>query len=79
MTTSPEHLDESRESLRDQLESASYPPQGIEVIEREQGGAELVATLMGTTADPRELDEIVSRLEQNPGVENASWSLRTTE
>ena len=79
MTTSPEHLDESRESLRDQLESASYPPQGIEVIEREQGGAELVATLMGTTADPRELDEIVSRLEQHPGVENASWSLRTTE
>jgi hypothetical protein len=34
---------------------------------------------MGTTADPRELDEIVSRLEQHPGVENASWSLRTTE
>ena len=79
MTTSPEHLDESRELLRDQLELASYPPQGIEVIEREQGGAELVATLMGTTADPRELDEIVSRLEQHPGVENASWSLRTTE
>src|SRR5271167_3842469 len=54
VTTTPEHLDESRELLRDQLESANYPPQGIEVIDREQGGAELVATLMGTTADPRE-------------------------
>jgi putative Mg2+ transporter-C (MgtC) family protein len=61
------------------LESANYPPQDIEVIEREQGEAELIATLMGTTADPRELDEIVSRLEKHPGVENASWSLRTTE
>lgn len=79
LTTTPEHLDESRELLRDQLASANYPPQGIEVVEREQGGAELVATLMGTTAIPRELDEIVSRLEKHPGVENASWSLRTTE
>jgi putative Mg2+ transporter-C (MgtC) family protein len=79
LTTSPEYLDENRELLRKHLESANYPPQDIEVIEREQGGPELVATLMGTTADPRELDEIASRLEQCPGVENASWSLRTTE
>ena len=67
------------ELLREQLELANYPPQSIEVIEREQGRAELVATLMGTTADPRELDEIVARLDKYPGVENASWSLRTTE
>jgi putative Mg2+ transporter-C (MgtC) family protein len=79
LTTSAEYLDENRELLREGLESANYPPQDIEVIEREQGEAELVATLMGTTADPRELDEIVSRLEKHPGVENASWSLRTTE
>jgi hypothetical protein len=65
--------------LRERLESANYPPQDIEVTEREQGDAELVATLMGTTANPGELDEIVSRLEQHPGVENVSWSLRTTE
>ena len=79
LTTSAEYLDENRELLREGLELANYPPQDIEVIEREQGEAELIATLMGTTADPRELDEIVSRLEKHPGVENASWSLRTTE
>ena len=62
LTTSAEYLDESRELLRERLESANYPPQDIEVIEREQGEAELVATLMGTTANPRELDEIVLRL-----------------
>jgi putative Mg2+ transporter-C (MgtC) family protein len=79
MTTSVDHLDDSRELLREQLESANYPLRDIEVLEREGGGAELVATLMGTSADPHELDGIVSRLDGNPIVENASWNLRTTE
>jgi putative Mg2+ transporter-C (MgtC) family protein len=79
ITTSANHLDESRESLREQLEAANYPLQGIEVIERENDGVELVATLLGTAANPRELDEIVSHLDRNPHVESASWSLRTTE
>jgi putative Mg2+ transporter-C (MgtC) family protein len=79
LTTNAEHLDESRDLLREQLESANYPPGSIEVVEREQGGAELVATLLGTTADHRELDEIVSRLGKHLAVESASWSLRTTE
>ena len=70
---------DSRELLREQLESANYPLRDIEVLEREGGGAELVATLMGTSADPHELDGIVSRLDGNPIVENASWNLRTTE
>jgi hypothetical protein len=65
--------------LREQLESSNYPPQGIEVIERGQRGAELIATLVGTTADPREFDEIVARLDKRPAVEAASWNLRTTE
>jgi putative Mg2+ transporter-C (MgtC) family protein len=79
VTTGPDHLDDSRELLRQQLERSKYPLQDIEVVERERGGVELVATLMGTAADPQELDEIVSRLESNPIVENASWNLRTTE
>jgi putative Mg2+ transporter-C (MgtC) family protein len=79
ITTTADHLDDSRELLREFLETANYPLQGMEVIEREQGGIEIVATLLGTAADPRELDEIVTRLDCNPLVENASWSLRTTE
>jgi putative Mg2+ transporter-C (MgtC) family protein len=79
VTTSVEHLDDSRELLREQLELANYPLRDIEILERDGGGVELVATLMGTTADPHELDEIVSRLSGNPMLENASWSLRTTE
>jgi putative Mg2+ transporter-C (MgtC) family protein len=79
ITTRADHLDDCRELLREVLETANYPLQGIEVIEREQGGIELAATLLGTAADPHELDEIVTRLDGNPFVESASWSLRTTE
>lgn len=71
--------DRGRELLREELAQANYPLQDIAVIEREQGGTELVATLLGTTADARELDAIVARLEAQPLVESASWNLRTTE
>lgn len=51
----------------------------IELTQSVVGDAELVATLLGTTADPQELDAIVSRHDGNPLVESASWSLRTTD
>jgi putative Mg2+ transporter-C (MgtC) family protein len=79
MKTTAGDLDESRDVLTEQLETAGYPPQDIEIVEREQGGTELVATLLGTTADPKELDAIVERLEADPRVQNAGWSLRTTD
>ncbi len=76
--TNPEHRDDARDLLRDQLEAANYPPKDVEADE-EKDEVELVATLLGTTADPDELDAIVTRLKANPIVESASWSLRTTE
>jgi len=79
VTTSADNLDDGRALLRDEIEAANYPVQDIEVMEREQSDAELVATLLGTAAAPKELDGIVSRLEGSPLVENASWSLRTTD
>jgi putative Mg2+ transporter-C (MgtC) family protein len=79
MTTSAENLDDGRELLQQKLDSAHYPPQHIEAVEREGGEAELVATLVGTAADPDELDDIVSGLEHHPLVESASWHLRTAE
>jgi putative Mg2+ transporter-C (MgtC) family protein len=79
VTTRADNLDDGRALLRDEIETANYPVQDIEVMEREQGDAELVATLLGTAADPKELDAIVSRLKGSPLAENASWSLRTTD
>jgi putative Mg2+ transporter-C (MgtC) family protein len=79
LTTDGEHRDESRELLREALDAANYPLRGIEVVEREDGEVEIVATLLGTAAEPGELDAIVASLDGNAMVESASWSIRTTE
>ena len=74
-----EDRDDARELLRTRLEAANYPVKDIEDEDEKDDEVELVATLLGTTGDPDELDTIVSRLKANPIVKNASWSLRTTE
>jgi putative Mg2+ transporter-C (MgtC) family protein len=79
MTTAADDLDEARELLREKLEAANYPVQDMEVDDREQGEVELIATLSGTAAVPRELDDIVTRLEADPLVRSATWNSRTTE
>jgi putative Mg2+ transporter-C (MgtC) family protein len=79
ITTAAGDLDDGREMLRAQLEAANYPLQDIEVVEREQGRIEVVATLMGTAADPTELDAIVTRLDRSPLVQSAGWDLRTAD
>ena len=79
LTTRADRLDDARDLLRLTLERADYPLREIDVIEREGGGAELVATLLATAADPGELDAIVATLDREALTDNASWSLRTTE
>lgn len=73
------HIDEARDLLRAQLEAASYQLQGIEVIDREQGEVELVATLLGTAADPQELNAVVARLDKSPFAQTAGWNIRTAD
>ena len=79
LTTKLDHVDDARELLRERLESASYPLREIELSGREAGRAELVATLLATAADADELDAVVTALEGDPRVENASWTSRTTD
>jgi putative Mg2+ transporter-C (MgtC) family protein len=79
MTTAADDIDDARDLLGEQLEAANYPVQDVEVDDREQGEVELIATLSGTAAVPRELDDIVARLEANPLVRSATWNSRTTE
>jgi putative Mg2+ transporter-C (MgtC) family protein len=77
--TSDAHHDEARELLRDQLEAANYPVKEIDEEDEKDDEVELVATLLGTAADPDELDTVVARLKASPIIENAGWNLRTTE
>ncbi len=79
MTIRDSDLDDARELLHDELERADYPVRDIEVQERGEDETELVATLLGTSAKPEELDAVVARLEGQSSVASASWSLRTTD
>jgi putative Mg2+ transporter-C (MgtC) family protein len=79
LRTSHEHRDEATEFLRGQLDAANYPVKDIEDESEKEDEVELVATLLGTAADPDELDVVVARLKANPIVASAGWDLRTTE
>ena len=79
VATRAPNIDAARELLSETLDRASYPFQDIEIMEREAGDVELVATLLSTTANSKELDQIISRLESNALIENATWNLRTTD
>ena len=69
-TTSADDLDDVRELLRDAAGSRQLSAAGHRGHRaRTTGDIELVATLLGTAADPAELDAIVARLESNPTVD----------
>jgi putative Mg2+ transporter-C (MgtC) family protein len=68
-----------REHLSETLEAARYPASDIEVIDRPDGTAEIVAVLINTAVQSEELDAVVVALGSQPGVEHATWSARTIE
>lgn len=79
LTTDFDHLNEARELLTEQLETANYPLRGIEVVQHDPPTVELVATLLGTSANRDELERVVSALSAAPFTEHATWSTRTME
>jgi putative Mg2+ transporter-C (MgtC) family protein len=79
LTTDAAHLDEARALLTAQLGLAKYPIRAIEVTERDPDTVELVATLVGTSANRDELERVRLALSAQPITENASWALRTVE
>jgi putative Mg2+ transporter-C (MgtC) family protein len=78
-TTDPDHLEAARELMETQLEAANYPVRELAVLNREPDSIELVATLVGNTADPAELDHATRSLGEAPFIEHASWSVRSPE
>ncbi len=79
LTVAADHVDDGRELLETLLSEASYPFREIETTERDDETVELVATLVGTEADPGELDEVIAGLNGAPVTKRAGWSLRTAE
>ena len=79
LTTAIEAVPKVRELLEERLEAAKYPVSEIEEIERSDETIELVAVLMSTSVDSKELDAVTNAFATQPGVRHATWSVRTVE
>lgn len=68
-----------RDLLVEKLEAANYPVGDVEVVDRTNGAAEIVARLTRTAVDPKELDAVVVDMERQPGVRDATWEASTRD
>ncbi|WP_454814920.1 MgtC/SapB family protein [Labrys neptuniae] len=79
VTTSRASVPAIRELLVEHLEAAEYPVGDVELFDRGDDMAEVVATLVSTAVDPKELDGVVAHLEREHGVSHATWESSTQE
>lgn len=73
----PENATGARDLLFEKLERHHYPIREIETLSETDDLIELGAALVPTSADPNELDHIVTHLEQADAVESATWTVST--
>ncbi len=77
--TSPEHVDVVRDLVVETLEKAKYPVRDIEIAARGAATSEVIATLVSTSVEPKELDSICAALERAPHISYASWVSQSGE
>ncbi len=73
----PEAVSEARDLLSEELEQRRYPIRDIETLSEGEDQIELEATLVPTSADPKELDAVTRQLERNANIISATWSVST--
>lgn len=74
----PENVSQARDLLFEELERHHYPIRDIETLSDTDDLVELGASLVPTSADPSELDTIVTHLERSNAVASATWTVSTT-
>ncbi|PNG25417.1 MgtC/SapB family protein [Methylocella silvestris] len=62
-----------RELLVERLEQADYPVGDVEIADRGDETVDIVATLVSTAIDPKEIDAVTSGMEKEDGVRHATW------
>lgn len=72
------NVSDVRDLLDEVLSRVNYPIREVEALSESEGQVELAATLVPTTADPAELDQVVVDLERSPLVRSATWTVGTT-
>jgi len=73
----PDSISDARDLLFEILEAHHYPIREIETLQENEDQIELAATLVPTTADPRELDQITDELSKRDAIETATWTVAT--
>lgn len=79
LTVDTESMDAVRDLLVERLETANYPVSDVNVIERAEDVVEIVATLVSTAVDAKELDAVTADLARRPGVRHATWDVSTKD
>ncbi|WPE23659.1 MgtC/SapB family protein [Shinella zoogloeoides] len=72
-------MPEMRDLLVERLEQANYPVSDVEVADRGDDTVEIVATLVSTAVDPREIEAVTAFLERQAPVSDASWDGSTRD
>lgn len=75
LAVTQEALPDMRDLLVERLERANYPVADVDVVEHGDDLLEIVATLVSTTVDPKDLDQVATDLERQPGVRHATWEV----
>jgi putative Mg2+ transporter-C (MgtC) family protein len=73
----PDAAADVRDLLDVELSRANYPIREIETVPSGDL-VELVATLVPTTAEPKELDDVIAALERSPQIRSATWTAGAT-
>lgn len=73
----PAAVADIRELMFTELERANYPIREIEVLSEGEEQVELAAVLVPNTANPDELDVVVTALERSEEIESAAWTVST--
>jgi putative Mg2+ transporter-C (MgtC) family protein len=68
-----------RETLVAKLEAAQYPVSDVQVIDRTDDVVEIIATLVSTAVEAKELDSVTVDLARLPGVRHATWNVSTKD
>lgn len=79
LTVDASSIDNVRDLLVEKLEAAKYPVSDVNVIERAEDVVEIVATLVSTAVDAKELDVVTADLARRPGVRHATWDVSTKD
>lgn len=79
LTVDAASIDAVRDLLVEKLEAASYPVSDVNVEERSDDVLEIIATLVSTAVNAKELDAVTADLARRPGVRHATWDVSTKD